>query len=479
MAFASVFRGLGGILVVLAALAFIAALFGAAVNERPQALTLSATGLLSLFLGISGFLLGRNLQTNTGPREGVAMLLLGWTIAPAIAAFGFLGQGAIIHFDDAFFEAMSAATTTGASLIDPDTAPRSIILWRGLLEWGGGYLSILMILVILVALNLTGPGVHRSTLFTLDKEGLFKRFSHITRVAGVIYGIVTLVTFIGLAVSGSTLFDAVCLALSAPATGGGAPRGAALPDYVSGAGLMVLGLALFAGSLNYALLWEAYRDNVMRRDILRDPETRALSGGILLIFVLLVFMSSGLSFGRLSIAFHDAAALISTSGRFADLEAMRALPPTLLMAAVLIGGSALSTAGGVKIIRVLLLVRHARAELRKLSHPSSIQLVHFRDRVVPDRTFVSLWIYFLGYTAVLGVLIVGIATMGEPLDIALPAAVATLSNAGPLLYATAAENADFNQFTRGARAVMSAGMALGRMEVLAALAALAPGLWRR
>jgi len=478
MPFASVFRGLGAILAVLALLAFSAALFGAASGEPGPALALVSTGLLSLFLGVSGFLLGRNLQAGSGAREGVAMLLLAWTLAPLVAALGFVGPGGLTY-PDALFEAVSAATTTGASLLDPAAAPSTLILWRSLLEWAGGYLSILMILVILVALNLTGPGVHRSTLFTIGQEGLFRRFSHITGVAGVIYLLVTAAAFFGLAVSGAEVLDALNLALSAPATGGTSPSPGAVSDYVPDGGLIVLGVVLFLGSVNYALLWEAWRDSVMRGDIVRDPETRGLAGAVLAIFAVLMLTGSGVRFADFAERFHDAVALISTSGRFADPDAMRALPPTLLMAAVLIGGSALSTAGGLKIIRVILLVRHARVELRKLSYPSSIQLVRFRDRIIPDSTFVSLWIYFLGYTGVLALLIVGVGAAGEGLDIAAPAAVAALSNAGPLFYVTGPEAVGYGDLSPAARWVLAAGMILGRMEVLAALAAVAPGLWRR
>lgn len=479
MPFASVFRGLGAALIGVAALAAIASLYGLLIGEITSARALGATGFVALFLGVSGFLLGRNLETESGPKEAVALLLSAWTIVPLIASLGFLGVGGIGGLHDAIFEAMSAATTTGASLLSEDSAPRAVILWRSLLEWGGGYLSILTVLVVLVALNLSGPGVQRTTLFTLGDAGLFRRFIQITRTAGAIYGLATLITFTLLTLSGLTFFEAACLALSTPATGGGQPHAGPLGAYVPPAGQLVLAFAMLAGALNYALLWESLRDDVMRPEIAKDPETRGLAGGIVILTLILLLYGAGLTPARIISAMHDAAAVVSTSARFTDPDSVDHVPPTLLMAFVFVGGSAVSTAGGIKIIRFLLLFWHARLELRRLSHPSGVQYVTFRGRRIAGGMFVSLWIYFLGYLGVLGGLMIGITLFGASFEQAVPAAIAVLSNAGPILDVTSVEPIGYLDFTPGSRWVMVAGMALGRMEVLAAIAALAPGLWRR
>lgn len=479
MPFASVFRGLGAALIGLAALAVIASLYGLLVGEIISARALGATGSVSLFLGVSGFLLGRSLEVDSGPREAVVLLIGAWTLPSLVASLGFLGVGGIGGLHDAIFEAMSATTTTGASLLSEESAPRAVILWRSLLEWGGGYLSILTVLVVLVALNLSGPGVQRTTLFTLGDSDLFRRLAQITRTAGVIYGLATLITFILLTLTGLTFFEALCLALSTPATGGGGPRADALGAYVPLSGQLVLAFALLAGAVNYALLWEALRDDVMRTDIVKDPETRGLIGGIFILTVILLFYGTGLSPARLISALHDAAAIVSTSARFTSPELVDRLPPTLLMAFVFVGGSAVSTAGGIKIIRFLLLFWHARLELRRLSHPSGVQYVTFRGRRIAGGMFVSLWIYFLGYLGVLGGLMIGITLFGASFEQAVPASIAILSNAGPILDVTSVEPISYLDFTPASRWVMAAGMALGRMEVLAAIAAFAPGLWRR
>jgi len=478
MPFTSVLRALGAVLAAMSVLSGLCALYAVARQETEAALSLGGVTAIALFFGVSGTLIGRNLETPTGPREGVAMLLGGWTLLPLIASLGFWDRGGLASFADAYFEAMSAFTTTGFTLLEAETANRSILLWRSLLEWSGGYFSILSILVILVALNLAGPGVLRSVLFTVGGQGLTSRFWHITREAGIVYVLMTFLTFVGLLLSGAEPFNALILGLSAPATGGAAPVAGAVADYVPPLGLVALTAALIAGSLNYALLFEAYRDSVMRGDILRDVETR----GLMIVFGLLlcVVLLSAPGFGpqRLAIAAHDAAALISTSARFADPAAMAAFPPPLLLGVTLIGGSALSTAGGLKLVRLILLGRHARLELMKLSFPSSVEPVRFRERVVPDRVFIGLWIYFLGFTAALALITLGIAASGVEFQVATSAAVAALSNAGPLL-SVVAPGADPASLGVFARVILMLAMALGRMETLAALAMFAPGLWRR
>ncbi len=479
MAFASVFRGLGAVYLGLAALALFAAIPAASMGETAALTAFIGTGGFALFLGVSGYLLARSMRGEPGPREGVAMLLIAWITTPALAAFPFLGAPGLEGYGDAFFEAMTAVTTTGSGLIDVTRADRSVVLYHALLEWGGGFLSVVLVLVILVALNLTGPGVHRSTLFTLEEGSLFGRFSQIMQSAGLVYVVATMAAFLALVSSGTAVMDAFYLALTAPATSGGAPRAEPMTDYVPAVGEIALSLAMLAGTLNFALMWQAYRDPSLRMEWFRDPETRALIAGAAALAAALIFIGVLQDTVRPAAAIHDAVALVSTTARFAAPDAVRELPPALILVVTFVGGSAVSTAGGVKIIRMLLLFNHAWVELRRVSHPSGVALLTFRGRRLADRAFVSLWVYFLGFTGALGALILAVTLAGSDFGAAASAAVAALSNAGPILGVTTPQDLDFGAFPPAARWCLALGMALGRMEVLAFVAAFTPGLWRR
>jgi trk system potassium uptake protein TrkH len=460
-------------------LAFVSALAAAGLGEIAPLASLGGTGGLALFLGVSGFLAARSMRGVPGARDGVAMLLIAWTTAPALAALPFLGAPGIETYGDAYFEAMTAISTTGRGLIDLEAMPRSLIVWRALLEWAGGFMSVVLILVILAALNLTGPGVHRSTLFTMEDGSMFGRFSEILQASALVYVLATLAGFVILATLGTPAFDAFYLAVTAPATSGGYLRPEPLAAHVPPAGLLAVSVAMMAGAVNFALVWRSYRDPTARAELWRDPETRALLIAALLIAAAL--MLTGAIGGRAAPinAIHDAVALVSTTARFADPDSVRRLPPVLILVVTFVGGSAISTAGGVKIIRMLLLFSHVWVELRRVSHPSGVVLMNFRGRRLADRAFISLWVYFLGFTGALGALTLAVTLSGANFASSVAAAVAALSNAGGILPVVTPEQLDFGDFPRAARWCLALGMGLGRMEVLAFIAAFTPGLWRR
>ena len=476
MAFASVFRGLGVIYLTLAALAFAAALLALGMGEAAGAFL--GVGSLAAFVGGAGFLIARSVHGDPGPREAVALLLAAWATTPAIASFPFLGAPGLASWGDAYFEAMVALTTTGPGLLDVTQAPGPLLIYRALLEWGGGFLSVTLILIILAALSLPGPGGRRFAAVSAEQGALFRGFGQIVRAAAIVYALATLAGFIILAGSGVPTQDALYLALTAPATSGGLPRPEPLSDYVPAVGRLALALAMFAGALNFALIWQSRRDPAARGELWRDPETTAFIVGAAVIAVLLMSAGAGAAFAPLN-AVHDAIALVSTTARFADPEAVRALPAILILVITFVGGSSISMAGGVKIIRMLLLFKHVWVELRRVSHPSSVVPMTFRGRRLAQRAFVSLWIYFLGYTGALGALILAVTLAGADFAAAAAASVAALSNAGGVLGVTTPQALGFGDFPPAARWWLALGMALGRMEVLAFVAAFTPGLWRR
>ena len=171
---------------------------------------------------------------------------------------------------------------------------------------------------------------------------------------------------------------------------------------------------------------------------------------------------------------------MSTAGFDYNVIGIEMLPPVILIAIALMGGSALSTAGGVKIIRMLLLFRHLSTDMSRLSHPSRIVPVSFKSQHIPDRAFLSIWMYFFGYTLFFGVSILAIGATGLSFEDAVATGAASLSNMGPLLPATLPESgltyADFTALQKGVSAIF---MLIGRVEVLAVLILFTPSFWVR
>jgi len=437
---------------------------------------------LGVSVGLFGLLfvmLSSNTSTLETKAEAIVFLILFWIFTPAVLSLPFRILGASPTLLSAYFESVSAFTTTGATRLVPDSLPRVMLFWRSLLQWSGGVSVATFAIVVLAAVNQTGTGVHRSILFTLRKGELFTRLIAIGRLVAVIYSLISLIGFTLMAMGGAPTFEALCLALSGISTGGLTPRAAPLQVYIPPFAAMVLAIICVIGAMNIAIIWDFLRRR-KARDALRlfaSAEHRALLVVILfLIFVALIFSDVSHLFDVIL----DSAFFASSAGFQYQVISLDMIPPAILITVALVGGCALSTAGGVKLIRMLLLFRHFGTELSRLSHPSRIVPVKFRSQIIPDSAFLSIWMYFFAYTLAFGVGISLMGVVGLPLDDAIASTAAGLSNVGPLLDLTLPESGlGYADFTKGQMIVYISLMILGRIEVLAAIALFTPNFWRQ
>lgn len=436
-------------------------------------------GVLSLGVGMVGLIFTattRNTPSRESNTEALAFLLIFWAIIPVVLSLPYLVLGVVAHPYTAWFEAVSAVTTTGASTLDPEQIPASLHIWRSFLQWIGGVIAATFAVVILAALNLRGTGIHRSMLFTFKKGELFGRLIGIGRVIAGIYAAVSAVCFTGLVMTGTPFFDSLCLSLTSVSTGGLTPRSDVLASYVNPVGIFALVLSCVLGGCNVALLWDVMR---LRRlhtliAILRDVEFRAM---MIIFSVLLLIGVSYAGLGHVFTVFVEALMFASSAGFDYHVIGLDMTPPVILIAAALIGGSALSTAGGIKLIRMLLLFRHLETDLGRLTHPSRKVPVMFRGQVLADHAFLSIWMYFFGYTIVFALGIMALAGSGMEYTMAVTSSAAALGNMGPLLDATLPPYS-YDGFTLAQQLISGGLMLLGRVEVLAAFAIMSPGLWR-
>ena len=230
------------------------------------------------------------------------------------------------------------------------------------------------------------------------------------------------------------------------------------------------------GACNITVLWEVIRSRQIKilSLFVRDVEHRALGVLVIVVTGLGLVFTGVQQFGTVLV---EAIFFVSSAGFDYHVIGLEISPQGLLIALALIGGSALSTAGGVKLIRILLLFRHVETDLGRLTHPSRLIPVKFRGQVLPDEAFLSVWMYFFGYTMVFAAGILAFSIVGLNFDMAVAACAASLANIGPLLDMTLPPYS-FDAFTDLQLFVSSVLMIMGRVEVLAAFAALSPGLWR-
>ena len=470
---------LGRTLLLCTALFAVSCLVALAARDFSGGISLAALGISVGVFGLLLVMLSSGLDARESKSEALLFLILFWLLMPVVLCLPFRFLGPSSSFLAAYFESVSAFTTTGASRLNPDELSPALLFWRSLVQWVGGVSVATFAIVILAAVNQTGTGVHKSMLYTLKGGRLFSRLSGIGGLVAGIYMFLVLIGFILMTLGGAPAFDALCLALSGVSTGGLTPRAGPLQLYVPPFSATVLAVLCIFGAMNIAVIWDVLRFRKISYGLrmLMNVEHRALFVILTILVLVGIFFSGMASLGDLIL---DAAFFVSSAGFQYQVISLDLIPPVILITFALTGGSALSTAGGVKLIRILLLFRHLGTELSRLSHPSRVIPVTFRKRIIPDSAFLSIWMYFFAYTLAFGVGTVAFGVVGLPLDDALASAAASLSNVGPLLGLTLPESGlTYAQFTNGQMGVGIALMLLGRIEVLAALALFLPNFWKQ
>lgn len=402
-------------------------------------------------------------------RDGLAVVLLFWTIGGLVSAIPFLDFLGNADFLAAFYESTSNLTTTGHSRLDPlaDPMPTSIFVWRAMLHLIGAIASITIAATVFAGLNLGGPGVHRNRFFSEPEGSFFDPIVRVIRVSSALVLSSSIVLASVLLALGLAPRDALAGAVSAITTGMVDPQAYAIAPQAGSVHAFVLWIGLVLGTLGLVAVDGAGRGRI--RAIPIDPETLAWGGSLLLITVLAVFAGLPLfdSIGW-------ATSSLATSGiALSDPQLFSRLPIVLVLFPVLIGGSALSAAGGFKLARLIVLSRRVALEFLQLGYRGSVQHFKFRGRRQSDRTVMSVWVYLVGYIVACTVGTLLLSAAGLSFDDAILAGIGSLSNAGHIL---GGMNAELNVT---AQICIILGMILGRLEVIALLPVLNPSFWRR
>ena len=479
MGLVRILLSLGYCLGVCAGLMALTALIGLTQVEFREAALMGVsavvTGMVGLLLITGSF----RSRTRESTAEAILFLMLFWLFVPVVCAVPFIALGSVDRVVPAMFESVSAVTTTGASRLDPDAQSRTLLFWRALLQYFGGTCTATFAVVILAALNLTGTGIHRSALFTFRTGELFSRLVGIGRLVAAVYLFLAALAFMLMVAGGTEAFDAACLALSGIATGGLSPRAGPLANFLSPFSATVLALLCLFGAFNIAIVWDALRTRRLRmalRLVTHFEHRGLLAMTVGLILTTVVFAS----LYNLGPAVLDSVFFMSTAAFRYDVVSLDMVPAPILITVALIGGSALSTAGGVKVIRLLLLFRHLGTDVARLSHPSRVVPVQFRKTRVGDEEFLSIWMYFFGYALCFAFGALALTSAGLQLEDGLAVSASSLANIGPLLELTLpASGLRYGDFTTLQMIISTVLMLVGRVEVLIALSLIMPSTWRQ
>jgi trk system potassium uptake protein TrkH len=413
-------------------------------------------------------------------REGFAVVTFGWISIALFGSLPYLLSGSLPHPIDAFFESMSGFATAGASgFTDVEAVPKSVLFWRALTQWLGGMGIIVLGVAILPLLGVGGMQLYEAEAPGPTADRLTPR---IQDTAQLLWGVYALVTAAGIALlwmGEMDFFDAVCHTFTAVATGGFSTRNASLGAFGSYSQLVMI-LVMVVGGANFSLHYYALRGRA--QSYWRSDELRfylsLLAGATLVVFVLNWRQYDSPLINLRDSAFTVTSILTTTGFATADYEGWHFLAQGILFAAMFAGGCTGSTSGGLKLVRVVLLLKHAYLQTARLIHPRQVRVLKLDRRPVSRDIMQDV----LGFTVLfLGVFLIGsllLTAARVDLITAGTAVIACLSTVGPGLGAVGPLD-NYAGLPYSAKIVLSLVMLLGRLEVSTVLVLFFVTFWRK
>ncbi len=481
MSLISVGRVLGFLLAVTAAAMLLPAGVSALHGDADWWSFLGA-GALGGILGGALMWLGRGAR-DVRVREGFAVVTLGWLAVGLLGGVPAWLSGEIPAYTDAAFESISGFTTTGASILtDIEGRSHGVLFWRALTHWLGGMGIVLLALAILPLLGVGGMQLFRAEVPGPVAERLTPRIRQTAKLLWGVYVLLTGIEAVALHLAGLSVFDAICHAFATMATGGFSTRNASVGAYQNPAVDWIIIVFMFLAGVNFALHYQALRGKLTVYG--RDEEFR-FYGLVTLVAAILII--GPLVAGGFFPSLHDTirhgvfqtVAIMTTTG-FGTFDYLL-WPPVahaVLLVLMAVGGCAGSTGGGIKVMRLLLLLKAGKQELKKLVHPRAVTTLWLNDRTVSSSLITNVLGFFLLFVVVyvLGVVILTLG--GRDLITAVGATAATLGNIGPGLGSVGpAEN--YAHFLAWEKWLLVFFMLAGRLEIYTVLVLLLPETWRR
>ena len=439
--------------------------------------------LLSVTAGFFVWLPVHNSRKDLRLRDGFLVVAAFWTVLGTFGAAPlYFADSLSLSFTDAVFESMSGLTTTGATILAGlDELPISVLYYRQQLQWLGGMGIIVLAVAILPMLGVGGMQLYRAeTPGPVKDTKLTPRITETAKALWYVYAAFTIACMVSYRIAGMGWFDALCHAFSTVAIGGFSTHDASIGYFNNGAIDAVAIVFMFVAGINFSLHFFAWR-YVSFKHYIQDPEFRAycfvlFSVSALVVFGLYQYRGFDNPGQTLLSGIFQAVSIATTTGFTTEkFAAWPAVLPVLLIFSSFIGGSAGSTAGGIKVIRWLLIYKQGVREVVRLIHPSAEIPVKLGNKAVPYRVVDAVWGFFSVYVVVFSIMLLAMMATGLDQVTAFSAVAATLNNLGPGLGDV---SSGFMSLSDTAKWIAIVGMLLGRLEIFTLLVLITPTFWR-
>jgi trk system potassium uptake protein TrkH len=417
------------------------------------------------------------------PREGLAIVALGWTSIGFFGALPFyLGYGEFQHFVDAFFESVSGFTTTGASVLTQiEEVPKGLLLWRSQIQWLGGMGIIVLSLAILPFLGVGGMQLYKAEVPSPVPDKLKPRIKDTASVLWKVYVLFTGVEVVLLMIGGMGLYDAICHAFTTMPTGGFSTKNTSMAHFNSLYLDGIIIIFMMLAGINFSLHYQMLKGDTLA--FWRDSECRFFIAACVILSLVVsldlwgsIYQSLGqaLRYGTFQVV-----SIVTTTGfATADYEQWPAMSQLIILHCMFLGASAGSTGGGMKCLRIMLCFKYCYNELFSLIHPHAVKHVKIGGKTVPKDVMKSILGFMALYIGLFGICTIILAGMGVDVVTSFGAVASAIGNIGPG-FGLVGPVENYALVPDAGKWLLIWCMLLGRLEIYTVIIFLVPEFWRK
>jgi len=438
--------------------------------------------IVAVICCLIGFCLTRKKEERQAlfAREGFVAVAMSWIVISIFGAIPFILSGEIPSIIDAIFESVSGFTTTGASVLD-DIAVLSntSLFWRSFTHWIGGMGVFILILTVLPMAGGNNMHLMRAELPGPSVGKLVPRIKETAKILYTIYFSMTLLEILVLLLIGTPLFDAITIAFGTAGTGGFAIKNSGLFEYSTELRIVIT-VFMFLFGVNFHAYYLLYKGKVST--IFKMEEIRWYIG-IVVFFAAIITFTLYEVFGSISEAFESAifhtVSMITTTGYMAtDFSVWPQMPKNLLFILMFFGACAGSTAGSIKISRIIILLKAVKKEVNYFIHPNDVKVIKFNGRAVNQETINSVGMFLITYAIIFASSLFFLSFDNLSIATNITAISVSLNNVG-LGLELLGSDASYSMFTPLSKIVLMFNMLAGRLELYPILLLLSPKVWKK
>ena len=471
-----------GLLLMLFSLAIIPPIIVSLIYQDNETWSFFYAGILIFVSGLLLWLPAAQAKTELKLRDGFIIVVLFWFVLSTFASLPMLlSESLNITITNAIFESVSGLTTTGATILNEiDTLPESILFYRQYLQWLGGLGIIVLAVAVLPMLGVGGMQLYKAEVAGPIKNKITPRITETAKWLWIVYLSMTILCGLSYYLAGMTVFDSICHSFSTIAIGGFSTHNESFGFYNNQWIELVAIFFMIAAGLNFSLHYLAFKNRSINpyRDDNESYSFIFITIFISILTILYVYqINSEISFREVIKNIFYAVSISTTTG-FTNSNYFNYVGflPLLLILFSFVGGCAGSTAGGMKVIRVILLLKQGYRELIRLVHPNSKIKVKIGNTAINERTLETIWGFFAIYIFVFFTVMLLLMLSGLDFLTSFSAVAATINNLGP---GQGEVLSNYSSLTDVNKWILSFSMIVGRLEIFTLLVIFTPDFWRK